>query len=123
MEYSDALALLGGVADNLNNEKISVEINMIIKNLEKDDIPRSHEFKLDLNFIKDNKDQAKILDDLKNLPITDDIVKIDKSTADHFKITDKDEIIDDNSIIKNDRILHGLISQVENSYLFKLYQP
>ena len=80
MEYSEALTLLSGVADNLNNEQINVEINMIIRNLEKDDILRPHEFTLDLNFNR-NQDQAKILDDLKNLPITDEVVKIDKSTA------------------------------------------
>lgn len=66
MDYSEALTLLSGVTDNLNNRNTSVEIKMIIKNLEKNNILRPRKFELDLAFNKGSKDKLKILDDLKN---------------------------------------------------------
>ena len=80
-------------------------MKMIVKNLEKDNIVRPHKFDLDLTFKKDGKDKFKILDDLKNQTVTDDVIRIDKSTVDDFKIIDKnDSNVDDDSKGKVEKI-------------------
>ena len=85
LDYTEALVLLSGVTDNLNNEQSNVQIKLKIKNLKKDNVSRPHKFKMGLAFDKDSKDKLKILDDLKNQAFTDEVIKIDKSTVDSFK--------------------------------------
>lgn len=77
---------------------------MKIKNLKKDNVSRPHKFKLDLAFNKESKDKLKILDDLRNQTITDKVIRIDKTTADHYKITDENSNLEDDTIKHDEKI-------------------
>lgn len=77
---------------------------MKIKNLEKDSVSRPHKFKMNLTFKKDSKDKMKILDDLKNQTLTDEVVKIDKSTVDSFKIEDENDLSGSDEIKQDEKI-------------------
>jgi hypothetical protein len=104
LKRSKATKLLTAIANNLDNPDEKVEIKMKIKNLKKDNVSRPRKFKLDLSFNKESKDKLKILDDLRNQTMTDKVIRIDKTTADHYKITDENSKLEDDTIKQDEKI-------------------
>lgn len=79
LEYSEVMELLNGIVDNLNDENRKVKISLSINDInQRVNENQNQNFTVKMHFDKNDK-ETKILDEIKNMKITDDVIKIDSN--------------------------------------------